>query len=100
MFDVEKKESLVTFPGHAQPVYTVSFTPDGKGIATGGEDNRIRVWNPDNDGKPIRDIGGFGGTGFKLRYTPDGKSLVACSGDKTVRVFNPTGLAHGHSGPQ
>ena len=69
----------MTFPGHAQPVYTVSFTPDGKGVATGGEDNRIRIWNPDNDGKAIRDIGGFGGTVFKLRYSPDGKNLLACS---------------------
>ena len=30
VFDVVKKESLVTFPGHAQAVYTVSFTNDGK----------------------------------------------------------------------
>ena len=91
VFDVEKKESLVTFPGHAQPVYTISFTPDGKGIASGGEDNRIHVWSPDNDGKPIRNMGGFAGTVFKLRYAGDGKSLVACSGDKMVIVFSPTG---------
>jgi WD40 repeat protein len=91
VFDIEKKESLVTFPAHAQPVYTVSFTPDGKGIATGGEDNRIRVWNPDGDGKAIREIAGFGGTVFKLRYTPDGKNLLACSGDKAIGVYSPTG---------
>ena len=68
-------------------MYTVSFTPDGKGVATGGEDNRIRVWNPDNDGKPIRDMGGFGGTVFRLRYRPTARALVACCGDKTVIVF-------------
>ena len=91
VFDLEKKESLVTFPGHAQPVYTVSFTPDGKGVATGGEDNRIRIWNPDNDAKSIREIGGFGGTVFKLRYSPDGKNLLAVGGDKTVHVFDAKG---------
>lgn len=93
VFDLEKKESLVTFPGHAQPVYTVSFTPDGKGVATGGEDNRIRIWNPDSDGKSIREIGGFGGTVYKLRFTPDGKNLVAASGDKLVHVFDAKGSA-------
>jgi len=91
VFDLEKKESLVTFPAHAQPVYTVSFTPDGKAVATGGEDNRIRIWNPDSDGKQTRELGGFGGTVFKIRYTPDGQTLLAASGDKTVGVFKANG---------
>ena len=51
------------------------------------------MWIADNDGKPIRDFGGFGGTVFKMRYANDGKSLVACSGDKTIGVFSPTGSA-------
>ena len=87
VFDVAKKESIVTFPGHAQTVYTVSFSPDGKSVASGGEDLRIRVWNPDDDGKQIREIAGFGGPVFKLQFTPDGKELVACGSDKIVRVF-------------
>ena len=33
VFDVDKKESLVTFPAHVQPIYTVSFIPDGKGVS-------------------------------------------------------------------
>jgi WD40 repeat protein len=94
VFDLEKKESLVTFPGHAQPVYTVSFAPDGKSVATGGEDNRIRIWNPDSDGKQIREIGGFGGTVFQLRYAPDGQTLAACSADKIVHVFKANGSQH------
>jgi WD40 repeat protein len=87
VFDVEKKESLVTFPSHAQTVYAVCFALDGKSIATGGEDNQIRIWNPDADGKQIRNIGGFGGPVFRLQFHPDGKRLIACSADKTVRVF-------------
>ena len=82
-----KKESLVTFTGHGQPVYTVAFSPDGKAVATGGEDNEIRVWTTEGEAKQVRGIGGFGGTVFKLRYSPDGKILAACSGDKSVRLF-------------
>jgi hypothetical protein len=91
VFDVEKKESLVTFPGHAQPVYTIAFAPDGKSVASGGEDNSIRVWNPDADGRQIRQVGGFGGTVFRLCYSPDGQTLVACSADKSVHVFKANG---------
>jgi tricorn protease-like protein/mono/diheme cytochrome c family protein len=91
VFDVEKKESLVTFPGHAQPVYTIAFSPDGKTVASGGEDGEIRVWNPDADGKQVRELIGFGGTVFRLRYSPDGQVLAACSAGKTVQVFKASG---------
>lgn len=89
VFDLAKKESLVTFPGHAQTVYSVAFSADGKTVASGGEDALIRVWNADDDGKQLRQFGGFGGPVFKLQYTPDGKTLAACSSDKSVRVFDP-----------
>jgi WD40 repeat protein len=89
VFDVVKKESLVTFPGHAETVYCVSFSPDGKLVATGGADNQIRIWNPDDDGKQVRNIGGFGGAVFRLQYNGEGKQLIACSADKTLRVVNP-----------
>ena len=94
VFDVVKKEAVVTFPGHAQPVYSVVFAADGKSVFSGGEDNSIRNWNPDQDGKQVRQFGGFGGPVFKLQLTPDGKELLACSSDKTVRVFTAaTGAA-------
>ncbi len=91
VFDIDKKESLVTFPGHNQPVFSVAFTPDGKGVASAGEDNRIRIWNPDADGKSIREIGGFGGAVFAMLFTPDGKNLLGAGADKSVRVFTDKG---------
>jgi WD40 repeat protein len=87
VFDVAKKESVATFPGHADTVYAITFSPDGKQVVTAGADNQLRVWNPDEDGKQARNVGGFGGPIFKLQFTPDGKTLVACSADKTLRLF-------------
>jgi mono/diheme cytochrome c family protein len=89
VFDVAKKESLVTFPTHAEPVYSVAYGPDGKTIASAGADNSIRLWAPDDDGKQVRQIGGFNGAVFRIQYTPDGKSIVACASDKIVAVVNP-----------
>ncbi len=89
VFDLEKREALVTFPGHAATVYCVAFTPDGM-VASGGEDNQIRIWNPEEDGKETAKIGGFGGAVFRLIATADGKQWAACSADKTVRLFEGT----------
>ncbi len=98
VFDLAKKEALVTFPGHADTVYTVAFTPDGKQVVTGGGDAQVRVWNPDEDGKQVRVVGGFGGPVFKLQYSPDGKTLAACSSDKVVRLFENFTAKHSLSG--
>jgi hypothetical protein len=86
VFDVVKKESVATFPGHAETVHAVIFSSDGKSVISAGADNQIRVWNPDDDGKQVAAIGGFGAAVFRLVSHPDGKHFVACSADKTVRV--------------
>jgi len=56
-------------------------------VVSGGGDSQIRVWNPDEDAKQVRVIGGFTGPVFKLQYSADGKTLAACSSDKSVRLF-------------
>jgi WD40 repeat protein len=87
VFDVEKKESLVTFPGHAETVYAVTFLPDGKTVVSAGGDNQLRWWSPDEDGKQLRNVGGFGGAIFQLKLTPDGQRLIATSADKGVHIL-------------
>ena len=46
------------YGGHAGPVLSVAYAPDGATLATGGDDGTVRIWNPRN-GKQI-DGTGFG----------------------------------------
>ena len=98
VFDVQKKEVLATFPGHADIVYAVRFAPDGKSVVSGGNDHQIRVWNPDEDAKQIRAVGGFNGAIFRLAFSPDGKMLAATGDDKVVRVFEDYTVKHNLAG--
>jgi WD40 repeat protein len=97
LFDANSYESLVTFPGHGETVYCVGFSGDGKTVFSGGGDERVRNWNPDEDAKQVREIGGFGGPVFDLKLFADGQSLAASGADTVVRVVNPADGAARHA---
>ena len=41
------------FTGHNGPIFSAAFSADGKYVATGGDDRRVLVWQPE-DIKPLR----------------------------------------------
>ncbi|MFO0142632.1 MAG: WD40 repeat domain-containing protein, partial [Aphanizomenon sp.] len=43
------------FQGHKDYVYSVSFSPDGKTIATGSRDNTARLWTVRNLDRVLKD---------------------------------------------
>ncbi len=48
--------------GHAGPVYSAAFSPDGKQVVTASDDKTARVWNA-ADGKPITELKGHASRG-------------------------------------
>ncbi|WP_370739360.1 WD40 repeat domain-containing protein, partial [Streptomyces fradiae] len=76
------------FPGHADQVNSVAFSPDGKILATGGDEAAVRLWSM-KAGRPLAIFAGRGDdAGRSVAFSPDGKTMAAASDERTVRVWD------------
>ena len=86
------------FRGHQDSVKSVSFSPDGKTLATASDDNTARIW--DLQGNQLALFSGHQDSVKSVSFSPDGKTLATASHDKTVRVWdlqgNQLALFSGH----
>lgn len=83
-----------TLAGHADAVYALAFSPDGKTLATAGYDRVIRLWDTDPakrpvDGQaPLRELRDHSDAVYGLAFHPAGKLLASASADRTVKVWD------------
>ena len=91
--------------GQTAHINTLVFSPDGKYIVSGGEDNALWLWDTVSGkviGKPWI---GHEGNILALAFSPDGKYIVSGSWDHTLRLWDTsTGHSigepwHGHEKP-
>jgi WD40 repeat protein len=83
----ELHADLSSIDSHHGFVYSVKFSPDGKILASGGADRRIRLWNADT-GKIIYTLDGHQEAVRALEFMPNGKILISAGADRTIRFWD------------
>ena len=79
--------------GHETFVVSVAVSPDGKLVASGSDDQTLRIWNA-ADGKPLHTVraadppvkGGWVGA---VVFAPDGKTVVANTPGRGLQFYDP-----------
>jgi dipeptidyl aminopeptidase/acylaminoacyl peptidase len=68
-----------TFLGHTNLVSSVSFSPDGKRIASGSTDGTVKVWDAAS-GQDLLTLKGHTRAVWSVSFSPDGKRIASGSG--------------------
>jgi WD40 repeat protein/class 3 adenylate cyclase len=87
VFDVASGEPRFDLRGHLYPVASISWSPDGRRIATGANDASARIW----DGRTGRlqiELLGHAGTLVSVDWNHDGSQLVTSASDGTAKVWD------------
>jgi len=88
--------------GHLASVYCVLFDRTGHVIATGADDNLVKLWSS-FDGRLLATLRGHSGEISDLAINKENTLIAAGSCDKTIRVWNlrttaPVAVLQGHTG--
>jgi WD40 repeat protein len=71
--------------GHNFPVNSLTFSPDGKRLASGSDDRTAKVWDT-TTGQELMTLR-YAEPVSSVAFSPDGKRLAFASNDGTVKVW-------------
>src|SRR5262245_28751412 len=78
---------------HADVIYDLAFSPDGKRLATAGYDRLVKVWELTSAAAPPLVLKDHSDAVYGVAFSPDGKLLASAAADRAVKVWD---LATGH----
>lgn len=89
VWDLARPSPPVRLSGHTRTVWSVAFSPDGKGLATTSSDRSVRIW--DTATWTQRGIlRGHQNEVWCAAFSPDGRVLATGGKDTTVMLWSTT----------
>ncbi|KAF8972371.1 hypothetical protein BGZ46_010142 [Entomortierella lignicola] len=87
IYSASSWDKIQTLKGHTGSVKCLSFSLTSTRLASGGNDNKVRVWDVD-EGICILTLEGHSDWVDGVGYSPKGDRIVSGSQDKSVRLWD------------
>ena len=89
--DANDQTKTIVFPANREGLYkktyTITFSPDGKWIATGGDYPLVRIWDS-KTGELLQKLSGHSNWIFDLAFSPDGSKLASVGYDNLIYIWD------------
>ena len=87
VWDVETTDRVYTLHGHAGPINSVAFSPDGSKIVTSSWDMTVKIWDV-KSGDELRTMLGHTDKVLHADFSSDGRLIATAGNAGAIRVWD------------